>query len=52
AALASLEAKALENGSAIGIVSALPISVAAIAEWSRELQSRGVVLVPSSALMK
>jgi uncharacterized protein len=52
AALASLEAKALENGKAIGIVSALPISVAAVAEWARELESKGIVLVPASALMK
>jgi polysaccharide deacetylase 2 family uncharacterized protein YibQ len=52
AALASLEARALENGQAIGIVSALPISVAAIAEWSRELEAKGIVLVPASALMK
>lgn len=51
-ALASLEAKAVENGRAIGIVSALPISVAAVAEWSRELQARGIELVPASALMK
>ena len=52
AALASLEAQALEKGQAIGIVSALPISVSAIAEWSRDLESRGLVLVPASALMK
>jgi polysaccharide deacetylase 2 family uncharacterized protein YibQ len=52
AALASLEAKAVENGRAIGIVSALPISVAAIAEWSRELEAKGILLVPASALMK
>ncbi|QQR36722.1 divergent polysaccharide deacetylase family protein [Devosia oryziradicis] len=52
AALASLEAKALENGQAIGIVSALPISVAAIAEWARELETKGIMLVPASALMK
>ena len=52
AALASLEAKALENGRAIGIVSALPISISAIAEWSRELEARGFLLVPASALMK
>lgn len=52
AALASLEARALENGHAIGIVSALPISVAAVTEWSRELESKGLVLVPASALMK
>ena len=51
-ALASLEAKALENGQAIGIVSALPISVTAIAEWSRELEAKGIQLVPASALMK
>ncbi|KFC71722.1 putative divergent polysaccharide deacetylase [Devosia sp. LC5] len=52
AALTSLEAKAVENGHAIGIVSALPISVAAVAEWSAALESKGLVLVPASALMK
>ena len=52
AALASLEAKALENGQAIGIVSALPISVAAVAEWARDLKAKGIDLVPASALMK
>jgi polysaccharide deacetylase 2 family uncharacterized protein YibQ len=52
AALASLEAKALENGHAIGIVSALPISVSAVTEWSRELEAKGILLVPASALMK
>lgn len=52
AALASLEARALENGQAIGIVSALPISVAAVAEWSRDLEAKGIALVPASALMK
>ncbi|WP_164854881.1 divergent polysaccharide deacetylase family protein [Devosia sp. 1566] len=51
-ALGSLEAKAVENGSAIGIVSALPISVSTIAQWASELESRGVVLVPATALMK
>ena len=51
-ALGSLEAKAVENGSAIGIVSALPISVSTIAKWSSELESRGLVLVPATALMK
>ncbi len=52
AALASLEAKAVENGQAIGIVSALPISISTIAEWSRDLEARGILLVPASALMK
>ncbi|WP_375450759.1 divergent polysaccharide deacetylase family protein [uncultured Devosia sp.] len=52
AALGSLEAKAQQNGSAIGIVSALPISIQSVAEWSRALQSKGITLVPVSALMQ
>jgi uncharacterized protein len=51
-ALGSLEAQALETGGAIGIVSALPISVQAVSEWSRELEAKGITLVPASALMK
>jgi len=51
-ALASLERTALESGQAIGIISALPISVSAVTEWSRELESRGIALVPASALMQ
>lgn len=51
AALASLEAQALESGSAIGIVSALPISVQAVSDWTRELDAKGIALVPASALM-
>lgn len=52
AALASLEAKAVENGQAIGIVSALPISITSVAEWARDLEAKGILLVPASALMK
>lgn len=51
-ALASLEAEALEHGSAIGIVSALPISIQAISEWSAGLDGKGIALVPASALMQ
>jgi Uncharacterized protein conserved in bacteria len=51
-ALASLETQAIQSGSAIGIVSALPISVQAVAEWARELDAKGIALVPVSALMK
>ncbi|MBJ3786426.1 divergent polysaccharide deacetylase family protein [Devosia sediminis] len=51
-ALASLEAQALESGSAIGIVSALPISVQAVSDWTRELDAKGIALVPVSALMQ
>ncbi|MDP1732588.1 MAG: divergent polysaccharide deacetylase family protein [Devosia sp.] len=52
AALAELEAKARQQGAAIGIISALPISVQTIAEWARGLQEKGIVIVPASALMK
>jgi polysaccharide deacetylase 2 family uncharacterized protein YibQ len=51
-ALASLETQAMETGSAIGIVSALPISVQAVSEWAIQLDAKGIALVPASALMK
>ncbi len=51
-ALASLETEAIESGSAIGIVSALPISVQTVSDWARELDAKGIALVPVSALMK
>lgn len=50
--LAQLEASAQSNGAALGIISALPVSISALAEWSNNLESRGFVLVPASALMK
>ncbi len=50
--LAALESKAKRSGSAIGIVSALPVSVEVVAEWARGLSEKGIVLVPASALMK
>lgn len=52
AALASLEAEALQTGSAIGIVSALPISIQTVTDWSADLGDKGIALVPVSALMK
>lgn len=52
AALAQLEAKARLQGSAIGIISALPVSVQTVAEWTRGLEDKGIVIVPASALMK
>lgn len=51
-ALDSLEAEAMEHGSAIGIVSALPISIQAVSEWSAGLDAKGIALVPASALMQ
>lgn len=50
--LKALEAKAVEKGSAIGVISALPVSVQTLAEWSKTAAERGIVLVPISALMQ
>ena len=51
AALTDLEKQARASGSAIGIVSALPVSVEAITEWAAGLAERGFEIVPASALM-
>lgn len=51
-ALDALEVGAREHGSAVGIISALPVSIQTVAEWSAKLEERGIVLVPASALMK
>jgi polysaccharide deacetylase 2 family uncharacterized protein YibQ len=51
-ALDQLAARAAANGQAIGVASALPVSIATIAEWAGSLQGRNVELVPVSALMK
>lgn len=50
-ALAALKAKAVADGSAIGVVSALPVSIATVAEWAGTIEDQGAVLVPASALM-
>ena len=50
--LASLEKLAQRNGSAIGIIQPLPVSVERLAKWLPELASRGITLVPVSALIK
>jgi polysaccharide deacetylase 2 family uncharacterized protein YibQ len=50
-ALARLESLAKRQGGAIGVASALPISIDHIARWAAGLESRGVSLVPVSALM-
>jgi polysaccharide deacetylase 2 family uncharacterized protein YibQ len=52
AALDSLEASARQGGSAIGVISALPVSIQTIAEWSQGLEERGLLLVPATSLMK
>lgn len=52
-ALTRLEALAKERGSAIGIASALPISIDRIGTWTKQLDSRGIKLVPlTTAILK
>ncbi|HEY3721647.1 MAG TPA: divergent polysaccharide deacetylase family protein [Roseiarcus sp.] len=48
-ALARLEAQARRQGSAVGVATALPITVEHIARWAATLESRGISLVPISA---
>jgi len=52
AALDDLAAKAVANGHAIGVISALPVSISTVAEWAQTIDNRNVQLVPVSALMK
>jgi polysaccharide deacetylase 2 family uncharacterized protein YibQ len=51
AALAKLENIARERGTAVGSATALPVSVDRIARWAKAAASRGVVLVPVSAVV-
>src|SRR3984885_6162949 len=50
-ALARLEGLAKERGLAVGVASALPISIERIGAWTRTLESRGVMLVPLTTVM-
>ena len=50
--LTALEQRATEAGQAIGVISALPISVQTLAEWASDVEKRGFAIVPVSALMK
>jgi uncharacterized protein len=47
--LAALEAVARVRGLAIGVASAFPASVEAIARWAADATSRGIIIVPASA---
>jgi uncharacterized protein len=49
--LAKLENLARERGTAVGIASALPISIERIGAWTRTLESRGIMLVPLTTAM-
>jgi uncharacterized protein len=50
-ALAKLESLAKEHGSAVGIASALPISIERIGIWTKVLESHGIMLVPLTTAM-
>jgi polysaccharide deacetylase 2 family uncharacterized protein YibQ len=50
-ALAKLESLAKERGTAVGVASALPISIERIGVWIRALESRGIMLVPLTTAM-
>jgi polysaccharide deacetylase 2 family uncharacterized protein YibQ len=49
-ALGRLEMAARDHGSAVGFSSALPVSIDHIAKWAQYLDSRGIVLVPITAV--
>ena len=50
-ALARLEAMARERGFAIGMASALPVTIERITQWAKTAESRGFTLVPLSAVV-
>ena len=50
-ALARLETLAKERGTSVGVASALPISVERIGNWAKQLESRGIMLVPLTTAM-
>ncbi len=50
--LLELESIARTDGSAVGVASALPITVTRITEWAKTLESRGVILVPVTAVLR
>ena len=50
-ALAALEQEARNNGSALGMASALPVTIERLSKWAKELEGRGIALVPVSAVV-
>jgi polysaccharide deacetylase 2 family uncharacterized protein YibQ len=51
-ALAQLETVARQRGVAVGVASALPISIDRIGSWIKMLESRGILLVPLTTAMQ
>ncbi len=50
-ALAKLEGLAKERGIAVGVASALPISIERISVWTKALEGHGIMLVPLTTAM-
>jgi hypothetical protein len=50
--LLTLEALALQNGSAIGAGFAYPVTIDQIGRWGAELGARGYQLAPASAVLR
>jgi uncharacterized protein len=50
-ALAKLESLARDHGTAVGMASALPISIERIGIWAKTLESHGIMLVPLTTVM-
>jgi polysaccharide deacetylase 2 family uncharacterized protein YibQ len=51
-ALAGLEQEAIANGTAIGTGSGLDVTIDIVAEWAKDLQQKGILLIPISAAYK
>ncbi|TAI65047.1 divergent polysaccharide deacetylase family protein [Bradyrhizobium sp. Leo170] len=49
--LVKLETLARERGVAVGVASALPISIERLAAWTKTLEARGILLVPLTTAM-
>jgi polysaccharide deacetylase 2 family uncharacterized protein YibQ len=49
-ALGRLETMARERGIAVGVASALPVSIDRIAKWAKAAEGRGLLLVPITAV--
>jgi uncharacterized protein len=52
AALARLEDRARNEGSVIGVASALPVTLTSVERWAAGLNAKGISLVPVSAVVK
>jgi polysaccharide deacetylase 2 family uncharacterized protein YibQ len=52
AALIRLEEKAKREGAVIGFASPLPVTISRIEQWAGQLTSKGIALVPVSAVVK